>query len=68
MACFAPVVCIYASSECELDAVWLYVLPRQVFVTLFGLDSWAPVTVPVLAALANVTVLAEVWRRLSFNH
>lgn len=42
-------------------------LPRQVFVTPFGLGSWAPVTVPVSAALANVTVLAGARRRLAFN-
>lgn len=48
----------------------LYVctLPRQVSVTLFGLGSWASVTVPLSATLANVTRLAEAWRRLSFNH
>ena len=53
-----------------LKSARLYVctLPRQVFVTLFGLGSWAPVTVPLSAALANVTGLAEARRRLSFNH
>lgn len=44
------------------------VYPIQVFVTLFGLVSRAPVTVPDAAALASVTGLAEVRRRLSFNH
>lgn len=43
-------------------------LHRQVSVILFGLCSWAPVTVPMAAKLANVTGLAEVRRRLSFNH
>lgn len=32
---------------------------RQVFVTPSGLSSWAPVTMPSLATLANVTELAE---------
>lgn len=44
------------------------VYPRQVFVTLFRLIGRAPVTVPAAAALASVTGLAEVRRRLSFNH
>lgn len=53
---------------CWKACVCMFVVyPRQVFVTLFGLVGRAPVTVPVAAALANVTGLAEVRRRLSFN-
>lgn len=52
-----------------LKSICLYVciLPRQVPVTLFGLGSWAPVTVPFSGTLANGTGVGRVAEAVVFQ-